>query len=157
MNKLTVMNDSWALPPQDFSAYERVALGWVEPEVVRTSRHGVWLPSANQQLAAVMVPTVRPAEYFLIEFRDPPPTGYGSATQGYKGLAVYHVLAGSSMWQDPPLVKLEPADGEIAPNQALDPNDFIFPENPELPRPFVLRSVLRRPQRDLPHRQRRVA
>jgi hypothetical protein len=140
LNKLTVMNDSWALPPQDFSAYERVALGWVEPEVIRTSRHGVWLPSANQQLAAVMVPTVRPAEYFLIEFRDPPPTGYGSATQGYKGLAVYHVLAGSSMWQDPPLVKLEPADEEIAPNQALDPNDFIFPENPELPRPFVLRS-----------------
>ena len=140
LNKLTVMNDSWALPPQDFSAYERVAFGWVEPEVIRTSRHGVWLPSANQQLAAVMVPTVRPAEYFLIEFRDPPRAGYGSATQGYKGLAVYHVLAGSSMWQDPPLVKLEPADGEIAPNQALDPNDFIYPENPELNRPFVVRS-----------------
>jgi hypothetical protein len=140
LNKLTVMNDSWALPPQDFSAYERVAFGWVEPEVIRTSRSGVWLPSANQQLAAVMVPTVRPAEYFLIEFRDPPRTGYGSATQGYRGLAVYHVLAGSSMWQDPPLVKLEPADGEIAPNQALDPNDFISPENPELRRPFVVRS-----------------
>ena len=140
LNKLTVMNDSWALPPQDFSAYERVALGWVDPEVIRESRSGVWLPSANQQLAAVMVPTVRPAEYFLIEFRDPPPTGYGSATQGYRGLAVYHVLAGSSMWQDPPLVKLEPADGEIAPNEALDPNDFILPKNPELRRPFVVRS-----------------
>jgi hypothetical protein len=88
-----------------------------------------------------MVPTVRPAEYFLIELRDPPRTGYGSAMQGYKGLAVYHVLAGSSMGQDPPLVKLEPADGKIAPNRALDPNDFIIsPEHPELSRLFVVRS-----------------
>ena len=140
LNKLTVMNDSWALPPQDFSAYERVALGWMEPEVIRTSRQGVWLPSADQQFAAVMIPTVRPAEYFLIEFRDPPRTGYGSASQGYKGLAVYHVLEGSSMWQDPPLVKLEPADGEIAPSEPLDPNDFISPDNPALKRPFVVRS-----------------
>ena len=140
LNKLTVMNDSWALPPQDFSAYERVALEWVEPEVIRTSRYGVWLPSANEHFAAVMVPTARPTEYFLIELRNPPRTGYGSATQGYRGLAVYHVIAGSSMWQDPPLVKLEPADGEIAPNQPLDPNDFISPENPELSRPFVVRS-----------------
>jgi hypothetical protein len=26
------------------------------------------------------------------------------------------------------LVELEPADGEIAPNQALDPNNFLSPE-----------------------------
>ena len=140
LNKLTFMNDSWALPPQDFSAYERVVLGWVDPQVVDRTTRGAWLPSANESLAAVKVPTVRSNEYFLIEYRNPPPTGYGSATQGYKGLAVYHVLDGSSMWQDPPIVKLEPADGINAPNEPLDPNDFLYPENPELLRPFGVRS-----------------
>jgi len=140
LTKLTFMNDSWALPPQDFSAYERVVLGWVDPQVIERTTSGVWLPSANENLAAVKVPTVRSNEYFLIEYRNPPPTGYGSATQGYKGLAVYHVLDDSSMWQDPPIVKIEPADGIIAPNEELDPNDFLYPENPELLRPFVVRS-----------------
>jgi M6 family metalloprotease-like protein len=140
LNKLTVMNDPWALPPQDFSAYERVALGWVRPQLVGTTTYGVWLPSANDNFAAVKIPTTRPNEYFLIEYRNPPATGYGSATQGYRGLAVYHVLAESSMGQDPPVVKLEPADGTIAPNQPLDPNDFVYPENPELLRPLILRS-----------------
>jgi hypothetical protein len=140
LNKLTLMNDSWALPPQDFSVYERVALGWVKPQRIETTTYGVWLPSANEVLAAAMLPTVRSGEYFLLEYRNPPATGYGSATQGYRGLAVYHVLSGSSMWQDPPLVKLEPADGTNAPNQPLDPNDFLYPGNPGLTAPFIARS-----------------
>ena len=141
MNKLTVMNDSWAQPPQDFSAYERVKLGWVEPQVVQATTRRVWLPSAHENLDAVMVTTRRPAEYFLIEYRHRPATGYGSAAPDhYAGLAVYHVLEGSSMWQDPPVVKLEPADGRIVPNEPLDPNDFVYPENPLLLRPMVLRS-----------------
>jgi len=140
LNKLTFMSDSWALPPQDFSAYERVVLGWADPQVIERTTFGVWLPSANESLAAVKVPTVRSDEYFLIEYRDPPPTGYGSATQGYKGLVVYHVLEGSTMWRDPPIVKVEPADGINVPNEVLDPNDYLYPENPELLRPFVVRS-----------------
>jgi M6 family metalloprotease-like protein len=140
LNKLTVMNDSWALPPQDFSAYDRVTLGWLHPHVIDTSTAGVWLPSANDALAAVKVPTIRANEYFLIEYRKPPSTGYGSATQGYRGLAVYHVLAGSSMGQDPPLVKLEPADRVNAPNEDFDPGDFLSPDTPEMFFPFVARS-----------------
>jgi M6 family metalloprotease-like protein len=140
LNKLTFMADSWALPPQDFSAYERVKLGWLKPHVVQATTIGVWLPSAHEELAAVMIPTGRSPEYFLIEYRNPPATGYGSAGPDYKGLAVYHVLEGSSMGQDPPLVKLEPADGGIVPNQEVDPNDYAYPENLVLLRPMVLRS-----------------
>jgi hypothetical protein len=140
MNKLTIMNDSWAQPPQDFSAYERVKLGWVKPQVLQATTRGVWLPSAHDNLAAVMVPTSRSDEYFLVEYRRRPASGYGSAAPHYAGLAVYHVLEGSSMWQDPPIVKLEPADGRIAPEQALDPYDFVYPENPALLRPLVFRS-----------------
>ena len=141
MNKLTFMNDSWALPPQDFSAFERLKLGWVQPQVITGTTRRVSLPSAHENLAAVMIPTGHAAEYFLIELRDRPESGYGSAApDDYGGLAVYHVLEGSSMWQDPPIVKLEPADGHIVPDSPLDPHDFVYPENPALLRPMAVRS-----------------
>ena len=93
------------------------------------------MPSANDTLAAVKVPTNKPAEYFLIEYRQRPSSGFGSADVYFNGLAVYHVVEGSSMSQDPPLLKLEPADGNIQPGQSTDPNDFVsapFLENESL-------------------------
>ena len=141
MNKLTFMNDSWALPPQDFSAFERFKLGWVQPQTISATTRGVRLPSAQENMAALVIPSGHAAEYFLVELRDRPESGYGSAApDDYRGLAVYHVLEGSSMWQDPPIVKLEPADGDIVPDSPLDPHDFVSPENPALLRPMVVRS-----------------
>ena len=97
---LTVMSYSWPVPPHDFTAYERIKLGWLKPTVVSTTTPGVWLPSAHDALAAVMVPTARPYEYFLIEYRRRPDDGYGSQNPPFNGLAVYHVLEGSSMSQN---------------------------------------------------------
>jgi hypothetical protein len=98
------------------------------------------LPSANDQLAAVKVPTNRTAEYFLIEYRRRPSSGFGSQDVDFNGLAVYHVLEGSSMSQNPPILKLEPADGNIQPGQSTDPNDFYSPDNPSMIRPGVFFS-----------------
>jgi hypothetical protein len=137
---LTVMGYSWWLPPPDFTAYERLKLGWLAPRVISDSTSGVWLPSAHEQLAAVLIPTVRPSEYFLIEYLDPPVSGYGSSPGGYRGLAVYHVLEGSSMWQDPPLMKLEPADGSAVPGTGADPGNFFHPDNPAMILPMTFRS-----------------
>ena len=118
MSSLTVMGNSWPVPPPDFSAYERIALGWMTPQVITATTAGVWLPSAHETFAAVKVPTTRAREYFLIEYRQRPASGYGSGeTDGhglpvqYDGLAVYHVFEGSSMAEKIPLMKLEPADG----------------------------------------------
>ena len=45
------------------------------------------------------------------------------------------------MWTDPPIIQLEPADGVIVPgNQPLSVFDFVYPENPYMLRPLVLRS-----------------
>lgn len=146
---LTVMSYSWPVPPHDFTAYERVKLGWLEPRLLTQTTSDVWLPSAHETLAAVKIPTSRDDEYFLIEYRRQPDTGYGSEAcqrgepcflTGLNGLAVYHVLEGSSMWQDPPIVKLEPADGSVIPEDGLDQADFVYPENPVLLRPLVVRS-----------------
>jgi hypothetical protein len=90
--------------------------------------------------AAVKIPTARAEEYFLIEYRKRPESGYGSQNPFFNGLAVYHVLEGSSMWQDPPIVKLEPADGSVSHDDGLTATDFVYPENPALLRPMVVRS-----------------
>jgi regulation of enolase protein 1 (concanavalin A-like superfamily) len=141
LDGLTLMAFSWPVPARDFAAYERVHLGWVQPRVVTGTTRDIWLPSEHERLAAVKVPTADVREYFLIEYRRRPDEGFGSTNPPFNGLAVYHVLEGSSNFQEPSLVKLEPADGSIAasaPN--VDPLDFVYPENPVLLRPMVVRS-----------------
>jgi hypothetical protein len=137
---LTLMSSSWPLPPNDFSAYERVHLGWVVPQTITASTRAS-LPSANTHLAAIKVPTARPEEYFLLEYRQRPQTGFGSAAPfNFDGIAVYHVFEGSNQDLDPPLVKLEPADGTTATTLTPAPTDFAYPGNPAMLCPFVLRT-----------------
>jgi M6 family metalloprotease-like protein len=141
LHGLTLMSFSWPLPPHDFSAFERVRLGWVKPQIVTETTRGVWLPPAHDVLAAVRIPTSRPDEYFLMEYRRRPASGYGSAYfLPYDGLAIYHVREGSNNNTDPPLVKLEPADGVNTYDGVLHHDDFVSPENPALLRPLVIRS-----------------
>lgn len=140
LHYLTMMSDSWPLPPQDFTAYERTLLGWVKPKVISQTRRGIHLPSADKHMKAVRISTPRPYEYFLIEYRHRADSGFGSSAPPYKGLAVYHVLETSNQSLDPPLVKLEVADGYIDPGVAPQIDDFLYPENPSLLSPLVLRS-----------------
>jgi hypothetical protein len=140
LHYLTIMSDSWALPPQDFTAYERTLLGWVKPKVVSRTQRGIRLPSADGRMKVVRVSTSRAFEYFLIEYRYRPYSCFGSQAPPYNGLAVYHVLETSKQSLDPPLVKLEAADGYIHPDSYPELEDFLYPENPNLLRPLVLRS-----------------
>jgi hypothetical protein len=137
---LTVMADSWTLPPQDFTAFERSLLHWVTPRAINQSTPNVELRPASEYFEAVRIPTNNPSEYFLIEYRRRPDSGFGSSAPPYNGLAVYHALEGSNQGIDPPLLKLEPADGEIQPGTAPELDDFLYPENPNMQRPFVARS-----------------
>jgi hypothetical protein len=89
-----------------------------------------------------MVPTNKPFEYFLIEYRHRPSSGFGSQDVDFNGLAVYHVLEGSSMSQDPPILKLEPADGTVLPSQPTDPNDFFSPDNASMIQPAMFSSYI---------------
>lgn len=140
LHYLTLMSDSWNLPPADFTAYERSLLGWSIPELLKRGSQNVRLTSRYDRMDAVRVGTSRPSEYFLIEYRRRPDSGYGSVAPPFNGLAVYHVLEGSSQQIDPPLLKLEAADGFIAPDAYPDLNDFLSPANADMKIPLVLRS-----------------
>jgi carbohydrate binding protein with CBM6 domain len=141
LSSVSIMSFSWPVPPGDFTAYERLTLGWLKPQVVTRTTTGLWLPRATDQISAVKVPTSRPEEYFLIEYRHRPPGGeYGSGDVEYDGLIVFHVLEGSSSTQDPPIVKVEPADGSITPSSVTDPYDFLYPGNARWTAPLILYS-----------------
>lgn len=137
---LTLMADSWPVPSQDFSAYERSLLGWVKPKEIRRTTKKIHLSSANKNMAAVRVSTLRDNEYFLIEYRHRPDSGFGSAAPLYNGLAVYHIFENSNQSNNPPLVKLEAADGYIAPDSSPELTDFLYPENFNMQRPFAVHS-----------------
>jgi M6 family metalloprotease-like protein len=140
LSYLTLMADSWPVPPQDFAAYERSVLGWIKPRQIKQSKKNIKLSAACKTRPVLRVSTPRKNEYFLIEYRRKPVKGYGSVAPSYNGLAVYHIFEGSTQQNDPPLVKLEAADGYIAPNTSPDKRDFLYPGNPDMRQPFVVKS-----------------
>ena len=141
LQDLSLMANSWPLPPNDFSAFERIKLGWVAPLVIDHATADIIVPDANDHLFAIKIPTARPEEYFLVEYRKRPASGYASAASfDFDGLAVYHVFEASDQNVDPPLLKLEPADGTSEVNQSPVPNDLAFPGNPDMVMPMELRT-----------------
>jgi hypothetical protein len=141
LSDLTLMASSWPTPANDFAAFERVRLGWVTAEVVEHTTADLQLLDANDHDSALRIPTARPEEYFLLEYRKRPTSGFGSSMAfDVDGVAVYHVLEGSSQWVDPPLVKLEPADGTTQANLVPEHDDFAYPGNPGMTSPFVLHT-----------------
>jgi hypothetical protein len=142
LGDLTVMASSWPTPPNDFTAFERVHLGWVEPVVIGETTADVLVPKADDHMFALKIETPYPGEHFLIEYRTPPGSGFGSAGPAYEGLAVYHVSGAPNQHFDPPRLKLEPADGSIVPDTRPEATDFVYPENPAMRLPLVFRNYV---------------
>jgi hypothetical protein len=80
-------------------------LGWLAPRIVEPGASTIDIADANSALVAFEVPTARPDEYFLLEYRRRATSGYASAaTLPAEGIVVYHVLETSNEDQDPPLL-----------------------------------------------------
>jgi len=131
---LTLMSDSWALPPNGFSAFERYRLGWLVPTRVKTTTQGMTLQPAEDAMESIMIPTLRDTEYFLIEYRKRTSSGFGSAASvPHNGLAIYHV------WEDAPeenrklpaLIRLESPRGTYRWDTPPDLEDFWVPGSPD--------------------------
>lgn len=134
---LSLMHDSWPLPPMGLSAYDRMRLGWMAPRQVTQTTQGVELTQAETSFSAVQIPGPR-SESFLVEYRRRPASGYGSKAPAHDGLAVYHVLEGAAQAMNPPLLKLEPADGALVPGVEPQASDLFKAGSPA----FVGKSYL---------------
>ncbi len=140
LGPLSLMDDSWAQPANGFCAFDRMRLGWLTPKRVEATMRGLELAPAEDGFAALLIPAT-PSEYFLVEYRRQPRAGYGSAPRSrFDGLSVLHVFEPSDQTQDPPLLKVEPADGSVAPDSSPTAADLWTPEGAR--GPFVARSYL---------------
>jgi hypothetical protein len=145
---LSLMSDSWPLPPFGFSAFDRYKLGWVAPMMIAGTTTTVVLNPAEEHLEAVMIPTDVASEYFLVEYRRKPASGFGSATDGghpaFDGLAIYHVneskLGNGNNNVVQPLLKLETPDGLVQYDVPPSTQDFWYPGNPSMGGAFLGKS-----------------
>jgi M6 family metalloprotease-like protein len=136
---LSLLDVSYPQPGQDFSAYERVRAGWTQPQRVTQSTTGIEL-TLKDDPDVLLVPGATEAEYFLMEYRRRPASGFGSGGLNYDGVVVYHVLESSQQAWNPPLLKVEAADGVIAAQTAANAADLVYPENSSLVSPLSYRT-----------------
>lgn len=144
---LSLMSDSWPTPPSGFSAFERSQLRWLAPRVISGNQSGIVLRAAESHLDAIQIPTGRAHEYFLVEYRKKPQSGFGSAAgPPYDGLAIYHVYearwGSGNNFASPPLLRLVPADGVLQSGNDPEMSDFWCPENPDMLPAFIGKSYL---------------
>lgn len=129
INYLSLMHDSWPQPANGFCIYDKQRLGWFAPQRMTTSTTGVELLRAEENFSGIRIDAPQPGEYFLVEYRRRPETGYGSTEVPYDGLAIYHAFEPATQSMDPPLLKLMAADGAINADTAPRLTDFWSPEN----------------------------
>lgn len=108
-------------------------------------RKGVRLRAAEYHLEAIKIPTPVPHEYYLIEFRDKPESGFGSDMRipDHRGLAIYHVNLSRTMRDNngiPPMIRLEAPDGQLGYGTTPDTSDFWYPGNPVMRGAFQARA-----------------
>jgi len=141
INLMSLMSNSWELPGNDFSVYDRLHLSWVNPQVITATARDLALPADPASMAGLRVNTTIKDEYFLLEYRRRPASGFGSAGPAFDGLAVYHVLEGSTGQKNPPILSVLPGDGALVPGP-LEVTDLFYPENTGMSLPRIFRSYL---------------
>lgn len=87
-------NNDMCTPPQ-FSAWERSALGYMEPEALPTEAANAAL-EALEEGKAYIVPTDSPDEYYILENRQQ--TGWDTYIPGH-GLLVWHIDYDEEVWR----------------------------------------------------------
>ena len=86
-------NNDGCTPPM-FSAFERYALGWVEPTKISGPMNGKLLP-LNEENSCYIINTSDENEYFLFENRQQ--KGWDTYIPGH-GMLVWHIDYNSSVW-----------------------------------------------------------
>jgi hypothetical protein len=104
-----------------FTAVERARLGWLQPTLLPPGQHVVQLVYPGD---ALRIATARPTESFVLEYARSIGSGHEAGLK-VDGLLVHHVLEGSTQQFDPPLHKVEAADGDLAPGTPINPSDVI--------------------------------
>ena len=147
LSYLTLMGDpgKGIKPGSGFCAYGRMRLKLIEPTKITKNTKQVKLKVAEENLDAVMIPGLTSAEFFLIEYRKRPSSGYlSSIKHDYNGLAIYHVwtaqLGAGQNKLNPPLIRMETPKKHKPGYHEPTVNDFWFLKNPKMLQPYTAYS-----------------
>lgn len=88
-------NNNGCTPP-NYGAFERAALGWMEPIRIQSAMNAT-LPPIDENIAGIIYNDSDPDEYFLFENRQQ--TGWDKYIPGH-GMLVWHVDYSSSVWNN---------------------------------------------------------
>lgn len=86
-------NNDGCTPP-NYGAFERAALGWMEPVRIQGPMNAT-LPPITENVAGIIYDDANPDEYFLFENRQQ--TGWDTYIPGH-GMLIWHVDYQSSVW-----------------------------------------------------------
>ncbi len=87
-------NNNGRTPPV-YSAFERNAMGWIDPIVIDDAT-SITLPNLHDNNVACIIPTTNPNEFFLLENRQQ--VGWDLYLPGH-GMLVWHIDFNRSVWE----------------------------------------------------------
>lgn len=130
---LSLMSDSWRKPANNFTCWEKYQLGWLDPIIINEDRSNIVLSPSEEELNAVLIETEFVNEFFMIEYRKKPSSGYGSGVNiEYNGLTIYHINENTNSYNNnslPQLIHLERIDNLLTTPPVED--DFLNPDKVE--------------------------
>jgi M6 family metalloprotease-like protein len=117
---VSIMSNPWGAQPGGFLAYELMKKGWIDVLCIVHGPTNVCLTpleDKDSSLAyrAARIETDDPDEFFMLEYHKRPRSGWGSGwTMNADGVLITHILlTGSNAVGPLPLIRIEPADGDL--------------------------------------------
>jgi M6 family metalloprotease-like protein len=120
LGSVSIMSYPWGSNPGGFLAVEHMELGWID--VLRISEDATDVCASTMEDAsapfsyrAVLIETGDPDEFFMLEDRKRPASGWGSGWSfDADGILITHILTTGSNSAGPnPYIRIEPADGSL--------------------------------------------
>jgi hypothetical protein len=114
------MSYPWGSNPGGFLAVELMELGWIDVLRIDSDTTDVCVSpmedaSTPFSYRAVLIETGDPDEFFMLEYRKRPGSGWGSGWSfDANGILITHILKTGSNSDGPnPYIRIEPADGSL--------------------------------------------
>jgi M6 family metalloprotease-like protein len=120
LGSVSIMSYPWGSNPGGFLAVELMELGWIDVLRIDSDTTDVCVSpmedaSTPFSYRAVLIETGDPDEFFMLEYRKRPGSGWGSGwSLDADGILITHILKTGSNSDGPnPYIRIEPADGSL--------------------------------------------
>ena len=139
----SIMSYPWGSNPGGLLAFELMKTGWSQPLGISETTEAIVLhPMEDKDGQAVLIKIGDQNEYFMLEYHKQPEVGWGSDFE-IDGIVITHIFDSLRHWnttlnnEDPPLIRIEAADGALQYGEWPIATSFWYPENEAMPEAFI--------------------